>query len=391
MHPSVGLGILAVIVSVFAALAWAFLRRKANKIAGVRCQPSSEIAAQGMAAADEKGLVSTEGSIVPGRYLKAPMSGKDCLYWEVEVLRKWEKETINAEGKTEKKSGTDSVMTQKQGSLQEITDGSVPVYVDFTDRPDTDLHDSHSSEVKLGLMVPGELKFGSMRVQTPILPSGDVTKGFIGREKIVPPLHGDTVYVLGKLQMKLVEENLKKLTISKPGWSSLIVSTEGREATLGKTEKHAGIASYVSAGFAGVAAVCAVVGLIVGRPAAAASADDDESAEVQTSASDTAAAAEGETPEAAAADPAASASASPCEEAYDGLVQIVQAMQQKMGAGKSDLPDRPAFLRGCHELPPAVQHCLVMSYAVEHLDECQKAQQSLDPATAARVKKLMGR
>jgi hypothetical protein len=38
-----------------------------------------------------------------------------------------------------------------------------------------------------------------------------------------------------------------------------------------------------------------------------------------------------------------------------------------------------------------MQNCMVMSYGMAHAKECQEAKAKLDPATAAKVKAMMGK
>jgi len=80
-----------------------------------------------------------------------------------------------------------------------------------------------------------------------------------------------------------------------------------------------------------------------------------------------------------------------CEKAYNGIVAMVEAMQKATGraADPSHRPDRANFLRGCAELPPQIQQCMVISYGMQHQQECQAARTQLTPEMQARVQAIM--
>lgn len=84
-------------------------------------------------------------------------------------------------------------------------------------------------------------------------------------------------------------------------------------------------------------------------------------------------------------------SATPCEQAYDGIEAMKQALEKsgKAASGKP-MPPRGAFLQVCEELPEANQKCMVISYAMANAPECKKAKDALDPKLVAKMKKLLG-
>lgn len=84
----------------------------------------------------------------------------------------------------------------------------------------------------------------------------------------------------------------------------------------------------------------------------------------------------------------------PCEQAYSGMEALVTSLQKNAspgGASSANLPPKGKFLAACRELPETMQKCMVMSYALVNQKACMEARQKLDPATAARVKAMMGR
>lgn len=63
----------------------------------------------------------------------------------------------------------------------------------------------------------------------------------------------------------------------------------------------------------------------------------------------------------------------PCEAAYASAVAMIDALRAQTGQqGEGTLPSREAYVEGCSELPPAAQRCLVLGYALEHGQECQR-------------------
>lgn len=76
-----------------------------------------------------------------------------------------------------------------------------------------------------------------------------------------------------------------------------------------------------------------------------------------------------------------------CEQAYAGILQMVAAMKKQLGGGDGELEEdeekRAEFMEKCNELPPEVQQCLVMSYAVEHQEECEQYRDQLQSVRPA--------
>lgn len=252
----VGFGALLLAIGLIAGIYWFIMSRKAGKIRDVPFRKPSEIQQQGPASADAKGQVSCEGQ-VQGQPLVAPCSGQPCLYWEFELVRQWEKYSTDSNGNRTTSSGSTSVNTEKLGTVFTLTDGTGGVAIDLTKKPDTDLKQSHSSEIRIGMMLPGELQFGNLRTQVPHLPGGETVKGFKGVEKIVPFQAGQTLFALGKLT-----QGQYGPTLGDMGWSSLMLSDKGREATLGSAVKGAKIGMITTLASAGIGAILLTVGLI---------------------------------------------------------------------------------------------------------------------------------
>lgn len=76
----------------------------------------------------------------------------------------------------------------------------------------------------------------------------------------------------------------------------------------------------------------------------------------------------------------------PCEQAYNGALAMVQALQKQMGQGEGNMPDRDQFMQACGQLPEDAQQCMVPAYAMGHMQECQEIQQRPE---VQRVRELM--
>jgi hypothetical protein len=266
----VGIGSLLLAIAFIAGIYWFIMARKAGKIRDVPFRKPSEIQQQGPASADAKGQVSCEGQ-VQGQPLIAPASGQPCLYWEFELVRQWEKSSTDSNGNRTTSSGSTSVNTEKLGTVFTLSDGTGGVAIDCTKKPDFDLKTAHSSEIRIGMLLPGELQFGNLRTQVPHLPGGENVKGFKGVEKIVPFQAGQTLFALGKLS-----QGQYGPTLGDMGWSSLMLSDKGREATLGSAVKGAKIGMITTAASSGIGAILLVVGLVTApaTPAGATTAPD---------------------------------------------------------------------------------------------------------------------
>jgi hypothetical protein len=208
---------------------------KMKKMGTVPFRRPSEIAQLGAGAADAKGMVSTEGQCQPGpEPLVAPMSGEACLAYEIVIERKWEKHETTEQG-TQKRSGKNQAHSETHGTVFQITDGAGAVMVDTTGALDADMEKSHSSEIKVGNVIPGMLTFGRMQMNTPHIHDTEAyTVGFEGTEKIVRP--SPTVYALGQLQPGQYGATLT--TPQGLGTGKLILSGRGREKLLGSTKRN---------------------------------------------------------------------------------------------------------------------------------------------------------
>lgn len=286
-----GIGILLVVIALIALGIYLHQNSKAGKIRTVPFKKPSEIGQQGMGAADAKQMISTEGQVT-GQPLIAPMSGQPCLYYEIEVIRGYHKTSTNSQGHHTKTNSTKQLLDQKQGTVFTLHDGTGGVGVDCTKKPAADLKESHRSRQNIGLIVPSQVQFGNMRMQTEalvanlvgMLTDGGTTDYYEGIERMVPFVQGQTLYALGKLG-----QSPAGMAIGDPGGlSSLMLSDKGREGALGTAVKNAKIAMIVGGvlGLGGI--VCTTLGFVLSPakpPATAATSDTSAPADTSTPAS----------------------------------------------------------------------------------------------------------
>ncbi len=245
------MGLLVLVVGLLGLTVGLLQHLKAKRIIAAPFRKTGELA-KNPTSPDPKGLMSTEGRVVSATPLLSPCSQTPCLYYEVELIRHGEKTEVTQEGtKTEKTKQT--VETLRKGQLFSLDDGSGPVSVDTAHGGDFDnLQKKFEEKVKLGMMLPGELRFGKLTVRTPSLPSGESTLAFEAVEKLVPA--EGSLFALGKIDNGV---------LGKPGWRSMMFSSKGREGLLASTAKLRKVGLIV-----GGLATAAAIPLMIFAPAA---------------------------------------------------------------------------------------------------------------------------
>lgn len=73
----------------------------------------------------------------------------------------------------------------------------------------------------------------------------------------------------------------------------------------------------------------------------------------------------------------------PCEQAMKDILVLAKATKNEQAERQ-----RAAFLQGCQMLPPAMQQCMLMDYAVENQAECAEARRSVDPEVLKKAQAL---
>ena len=217
---------------------------KGKKLNSVPFRAPSQIAQMGPAAADAKGLVSTEGAVGQQGLLTAPMSGRPCIAFEITVERKWEKSERTENG-TETKKGSSNLLSDYKGGVFALQDAQGTVLVDASSKPDASFEKSHTSGVNVGILgiIPGTLQFGNFQMSTPLLIGEGSTTGFEGTEKIIVPT--GNLYALGALAAG--PQGPVMHTPKGIGTGKLILSSKGR-ASLVKSTKRNMILGYAMGG-----------------------------------------------------------------------------------------------------------------------------------------------
>jgi hypothetical protein len=197
------------------------LREK--KILAAPFKRTGEVASN-PASADAKGIVSCEGAVQPLQAFVAPCSGQPCLYFEVEIVREWEKTVTTEDGvKTEK--GKDTLQTVKSGPVFAVNDGSGPVQVNPEGGMDVELDKSFEQAQNVSY---GTVIFGQFRAEVPAAGGDKYTRAIKAVEKIVPP--GGNLFVMGQLENGHIIKPKGML-------GTLRASRKGRDALVGGTKK----------------------------------------------------------------------------------------------------------------------------------------------------------
>jgi hypothetical protein len=226
-------GFFLIFVALVALIIGILQQMKAKKILAAPFKKTGEIA-QNPAVADAKGTISTEGAMVVQQPLMAPCSGKPAIYYEIELVRHWEKSVQTENGmKTEK--GTTSISTNRVGSQIYINDGSGPVGADFRQDVDCELEKSFEQMQNVAW---GDIVFGQYRTHVPHHGGDERTVGVKAIEKIIPAQ--GNIFVMGKLVAGVITKADGLL-------GKLVASTKGRDKLLGATKRNA-IIGFVAGG-----------------------------------------------------------------------------------------------------------------------------------------------
>lgn len=223
-------------LSLLATLVGFLQRRKGQKIIATPFKRTGEIAANPRVV-DAKGNISCEGTVQAHQPAFAPVSGKPCLYYEIELVQEWTKSVTTEDG-VKQETGRSTVSTSKAGVVFYVNDGSGPIGVDPRQGMDIDLEKSFEQEQPMSF---GEVQFGQFRAHVP--PAGDGKSGRSVKviERIVPA--DGHMFVLGRLDE---QHNIAK---SAGLTGDLIASRKGRTALLGATKRNATIGFVAGALF----------------------------------------------------------------------------------------------------------------------------------------------
>jgi hypothetical protein len=185
--------------------------------------------------------------------LIAPFSGTPCLWFEIKATETWK------EGNNQTRSK--ELYKEKRAAQFSIDDGSGPVGVDASAGGDFEPKRSKSqtqSPSIMGALTGTELVFGNFRLQTPGLTLGSGSSYRVD-EEILPV--EPQLYACGKVADG-------GGAIAAPGWRSLIVSNQTRDALLEHATKTAKIGMFGGGGAVLAGVAFTVIASLFATPAA---------------------------------------------------------------------------------------------------------------------------
>ncbi len=236
------LGFFMVVVAM-ATVVFGFLQRsKMKKILAAPFRKTAE--ANNPQSADAKGMISVEGAIGLQQPFIAPMSGRPCVYYEIEIQREVKKHVTTENGTKEEKKKS-NVHTENGGAYFLLNDGSGPVSVDA--RKDVVAGDLVKSFEQGTAATSGDVIFGQHQVNIKPHFGEGVALGLSATEKIIPA--EGNLFAMGKLANGAIGRPDGML-------GKLLISTKGRDKLVGSTKRN------MTIGFA-AAGLSFVIGLPV--------------------------------------------------------------------------------------------------------------------------------
>jgi hypothetical protein len=253
-------GVLLGIVGLVGVIFGLLQKRKGGKLGSVPFHPPSKIMQMGPSAADPKGMISSEGQVVLSNTpLIAPMSGKPCVAYEIEIVQEYEYYEQTDQG-TQTRSKSETSMSEYKGSLFQLSDGQGGVFVDAQKKPDCSMEQSFRHRMDIGMMIPGQLQFGQAVFNTPLLSTEGPVKAFIGTERIIEP--APKLFVLGQLGQGPMGPAIGEPKGMMTG--KLLLSPKGRDGLLGATKRNMMIGLIAGGAFMFIGAILGVVGAVTG-------------------------------------------------------------------------------------------------------------------------------
>ncbi len=226
------------------ALIWGGMQKyKAGRLAKAPFVSTGQAAAG--QTSDPKGAISCQGTVQVQQPLRSPVTGTDCLYYELEVIGSWK------DGDSKKSK---NYVEEKHAAYFFVNDGSGPVRIDASKGGDFDgLSTTFDETKKEGFFADlksaigkGEpIMFGQYAFHNPSMSKANEFRCI---ERVLPL--APQLYVCGKSEANAV---------GAPNWTSLILSGKSRDELLGSTAKAA--KSFLVGG-AAAAACGTVLGII---------------------------------------------------------------------------------------------------------------------------------
>jgi len=231
------------VAGIIALVYGAMEKLKSGRLTKTPFVKTGEAASQGEQVASPKGALSLEGDVLCESLLVSPVTGTECLYYELKVVGTW---------KDGDNTRTKDYVDEKSAAVFSLDDGSGPVPVRASNGGDFEpmvktfdetRKEGFFADLKSVVGKGKPIMFGNYAFENP--PMSKANK-FQCIEKVLKP--ADRMFALGKHEAGAVVA---------PGWRSLILSHHGRDALMGKTAKRSKTA--LIGGGAGLA-----VGVILG-------------------------------------------------------------------------------------------------------------------------------
>ena len=245
-----GFGALLIAVGIIVLGVGAYQKYQAKRMASAPFVPTGEIVSKGEAVAGDKGAISTEGDVEYTDLVTSPVTGTECLYYELKVEGTW-KEGDSSRSKT--------YVEDKVAAAFSINDGTGAVLIDAKEGGNFDGMEKTFDETKKegffadlkAVAGKGEpMMFGAYAFENPPMSKADK---FQCTEKVFKP--APKLYAMGKLSEGV---------ITSPSWTALTLSPKSREELMGSTEALAK-KLFMGGGIAvGVGVLFGIIGAVMG-------------------------------------------------------------------------------------------------------------------------------
>lgn len=284
MNPVLTIGMILLTLGIIGTIYGIMMKLRAGRVTSAPFVKTGEAAQKGATLANNKGQISVEGNVQCAQPLEAPVSGGQCLFYELKVTASWK------DGDRQKSK---EITHEKRAAQFGVDDGSGPVWVDAREGGDFEPEQKKSITKSTGLIggITGkDLEFGNYRIGTGVLSIGT---SYQVEETVMPLV--PKMYVCGKVG--------SSNEILKPSWRNLLLSNKSRDQYLADASKTAKLALIGGSSALAVGIILGIVSNYVGG-------SDEKTAKASDTATSAVTAAAAPTPSAPAADSAAAATPS---------------------------------------------------------------------------------
>ena len=238
----VGLGIIVVIFG-------AMQKYKAGRLSKAPFVSTGDAAMKGAALAGARGAISAQGDVVVQQPLRSPVTGTECLYYELKVVGEWK------DGDSTKSK---DYVDEKACAEFFLNDGSGAVRVDASQGGDFDPFNKTFEETKKegfladlkGAVGKHEaIQFGHYAFVNPTLSNANK---FTCIERVMPVQ--SRLYVCGRNEGNL---------ITAPKFAALVMSSKSRDELMGSAAKTAKLCLMGGAAAAAAGTLLGVISTLV--------------------------------------------------------------------------------------------------------------------------------